>query len=89
MSEIKFEIVKKIGVLSKSASGWAERTNPPCLGQRDLQQADTSQWEREIDQLVASRQFSPSGMNHGLAEAITGKTATESWIGSNIEVLLQ
>jgi hypothetical protein len=23
MSEIKFEIIKKIGVLSKSASGWA------------------------------------------------------------------
>jgi hypothetical protein len=27
MSEIKFEIIKKIGVLSKSASGWAKE--PP------------------------------------------------------------
>jgi len=27
MSEIKYEIVKKIGVLSKSASGWAKEVN--------------------------------------------------------------
>ena len=27
MSEIKFEIIKKIGVLSKSASGWAKELN--------------------------------------------------------------
>jgi hypothetical protein len=27
MSEIKYEIVKKIGVLSKSASGWAKELN--------------------------------------------------------------
>jgi hypothetical protein len=27
MSEIKFEIVKKIGVLSKSASGWEKQLN--------------------------------------------------------------
>jgi hypothetical protein len=27
MSEIKFEIVKKVGVLSKSASGWAKELN--------------------------------------------------------------
>jgi hypothetical protein len=27
MSEIKFEIIKKIGVLSKSASGWEKQLN--------------------------------------------------------------
>jgi hypothetical protein len=27
MSEIKYEIVKKIGVLSKSGSGWAKELN--------------------------------------------------------------
>jgi hypothetical protein len=27
MSDIKFEIVKKVGVLSKSASGWAKEVN--------------------------------------------------------------
>ncbi len=27
MSEIKYEIVKKIGVLSKAASGWAKELN--------------------------------------------------------------
>ena len=27
MSEIKYEIIKKIGVLSKSASGWSKELN--------------------------------------------------------------
>jgi hypothetical protein len=27
MSEIKYEIIKKIGVLSKAASGWAKELN--------------------------------------------------------------
>ena len=27
MSEIKYEVVKKIGVLSKSASGWSKELN--------------------------------------------------------------
>ena len=27
MTEIKFEIIKKIGMLSKSASGWAKEIN--------------------------------------------------------------
>jgi hypothetical protein len=27
MSDIKYEIIKKIGVLSKSASGWAKELN--------------------------------------------------------------
>ena len=27
MSEIKYEIIKKVGVLSKSASGWAKQLN--------------------------------------------------------------
>jgi len=27
MSEIKFEIIKKIGMLSKSASGWEKQLN--------------------------------------------------------------
>ena len=27
MAEIKFEIIKKIGVLSKSASGWTKEVN--------------------------------------------------------------
>ena len=27
MSEIKYEIIKKVGVLSKAASGWAKEVN--------------------------------------------------------------
>jgi hypothetical protein len=35
MSEIKFEIVKKVGVLSKSASGWAKEINLISWNDRD------------------------------------------------------
>jgi hypothetical protein len=35
MSEIKFEIVKKIGVLSKSASGWTKELNLISWNDRD------------------------------------------------------
>ena len=35
MSEIKFEIIKKIGVLSKSASGWAKELNLVSWNERD------------------------------------------------------
>lgn len=35
MSEIKFEIVKKVGVLSKSASGWAKEVNLISWNDRD------------------------------------------------------
>jgi len=35
MSEIKFEIIKKIGVLSKSASGWEKQLNLVSWNERD------------------------------------------------------
>jgi hypothetical protein len=35
MSDIKFEIVKKVGVLSKSASGWAKEVNLISWNDRD------------------------------------------------------
>ncbi len=35
MSEIKYEIVNKIGVLSKSASGWAKELNLISWNERD------------------------------------------------------
>ena len=35
MSEIKFEIIKKIGVLSKSASGWAKELNLISWNERE------------------------------------------------------
>jgi hypothetical protein len=35
MSEIKYEITKKIGVLSKSASGWAKELNLVSWNDRD------------------------------------------------------
>jgi len=35
MSEFKYEIIKKIGVLSKSASGWAKELNLISWNERD------------------------------------------------------
>ena len=35
MPEIKFEIIKKIGVLSKSASGWAKQLNLISWNERE------------------------------------------------------
>ena len=35
MSEIKFEIIKKIGTLSKSASGWTKELNLISWNDRD------------------------------------------------------
>jgi hypothetical protein len=32
MSEIKYEIIKKIGAPSKSASGWAKEATPSAFG---------------------------------------------------------
>ncbi len=35
MSEIKYEIIKNVGVLSKSASGWAKELNLISWNDRD------------------------------------------------------
>jgi hypothetical protein len=35
MSEIKYEIIKKIGVLSRSSSGWAKELNVISWNDRD------------------------------------------------------
>ena len=35
MSEIKYEIIKKIGVLSKSASGWTKELNLISWNERE------------------------------------------------------
>ncbi len=35
MAEIKYEIIKKIGTLSKSASGWAKEVNLISWNDRD------------------------------------------------------
>jgi len=35
MSEIKYEIIKQIGVLSRAGSGWAKTPFVPALAERD------------------------------------------------------
>jgi hypothetical protein len=53
MSEIKFEIIKKIGVLSKSDSGWAKQLNLISWNERDPKydirewSPDGTGWARE------------------------------------------
>lgn len=46
MSEIKFEIIKKIGVLSKSASGWAKEVNLISWNDRDAKY-DIRDWSAD------------------------------------------
>ena len=46
MSEIKYEIIKKIGVLSKSASGWAKELNLISWNERDAKY-DIRDWSAD------------------------------------------
>ena len=46
MSEIKYEIVKKVGVLSKSASGWAKELNLISWNDRDAKY-DIRDWSAD------------------------------------------
>lgn len=46
MSEIKYEIVKKIGVLSISASGWAKEVNLISWNDRDAKY-DIRDWSAD------------------------------------------
>ena len=46
MSEIKYEIIKKIGVLSKSASGWAKELNLISWNDRDAKY-DIRDWSAD------------------------------------------
>mgnify|MGYP001157812167 CR=1 FL=1 len=43
MSEIKYEIIKNIGVLSKSASGWAKEVNLISWNDREAKY-DIREW---------------------------------------------
>ena len=46
MSDIKYEIIKKIGVLSKSASGWAKELNLISWNERDAKY-DIRDWSAD------------------------------------------
>ncbi len=46
MSDLKYEIVKKIGVLSKSASGWAKELNLISWNDRDAKY-DLRDWSAD------------------------------------------
>jgi len=46
MAEIKYEIVKQIGVLSKSASGWAKELNLISWNDRDAKY-DIRDWSAD------------------------------------------
>ena len=50
MAEIKFEIVKKIGVLSKSASGWAKQLNLIRWNDRDAKY-DIREWSPDGEKM--------------------------------------
>lgn len=50
MAEIKYEIVKKIGVLSKSASGWAKEINLISWNDRDAKY-DIRDWSADGEKM--------------------------------------
>ena len=50
MSEIKYEIVKKIGELSKSASGWAKELNLISWNDRDAKY-DIREWSPDREKM--------------------------------------
>ena len=50
MSEIKYEIIKKIGVLSKSASGWAKELNLMSWNDRDAKY-DIREWSPDREKM--------------------------------------
>jgi hypothetical protein len=50
MAEIKFEIVKKIGVLSKSGSGWAKQLNLISWNERDPKY-DIREWSPDGEKM--------------------------------------
>ena len=50
MSEIKFEIINKVGVLSKSASGWAKQLNLIRWNDRDAKY-DIREWSPDGEKM--------------------------------------
>jgi hypothetical protein len=50
MSEIKYEIIKNIGVLSKSASGWAKELNLISWNNRDAKY-DIREWSSDREKM--------------------------------------
>ena len=50
MADIKYEIIKKIGVLSKSASGWAKEFNLISWNDRDAKY-DIRDWSADGEKM--------------------------------------
>jgi hypothetical protein len=50
MSEIKYEIIKKIGVLSKTASGWEKQLNLISWNDRDPKY-DIREWSPDGEKM--------------------------------------
>jgi hypothetical protein len=50
MSEIKFEIIKKMGVLSKSTSGWTKELNLISWNDRDAKY-DIREWSPDGEKM--------------------------------------
>jgi hypothetical protein len=50
MSEIKYEIIKNIGVLSRSASGWAKEVNLISWNDREAKY-DIREWSADHEKM--------------------------------------
>lgn len=57
MSEIKYEIIKNVGVVSKSASGWAKELNLISWNDRDAKY-DLRDWSADHEKMGKGITFS-------------------------------
>jgi hypothetical protein len=57
MSEIKYEVIKKVGVLSKSTSGWAKELNLISWNDRDAKY-DIRDWSADGEKMGKGVTFS-------------------------------
>ena len=65
MPDIKFEIIKKIGVLSKSASGWARQLNLISWNEREPKYDIRERSSASGHPRAVIREWSPDGQKMG------------------------
>jgi hypothetical protein len=61
MSEIKYEIVKKIGVLSSATSGWEKQLNLISWNDRDAKY-DIQEWSPDEEKMGKGLTLSRAGL---------------------------
>ncbi len=72
MAELKFEIVKSLGVLSESAKGWTKEVNMVSWNERDPK-LDVREWSPDHTKMGKGITFNEEEANK-LKEILTAET---------------